>query len=204
MSKRTLILSASSIVLSDPARCCDRWGSKRVFQGINSVLQHVLSSQLNIQLRTFQRLINAPIRYSRDERSCSVAICEQNSEPKGHVTGDRKWISLARQVNNKIWVSPELTPVISVSNLKEASGALSGSVNTKQMWVKRHVAVLLSSSGLTGREQHHGKTDPAVFLHDSLDGSRVVSVMLQLWWLSYVIPLFSFSLVTKLFFFSWV
>lgn len=87
-----------------PCYYCGRWGRKRVSQGINNVLKHVLSSQLNIQLRTFQRLINMPISYSRDERSCSIAICEESIGSKGHMAGDRKWIGLAGQVINKICV----------------------------------------------------------------------------------------------------
>lgn len=56
MSKRTLILSASYIVLSDPVVAKVEEGKKRVSQWINSVLQHVLSSQLSIQLRTFPEI----------------------------------------------------------------------------------------------------------------------------------------------------
>lgn len=57
MSKRTLILSASYIVLSDPViAVVDEEKKTRVSQEINSVLQHVLSPQLNIQLRTFPEI----------------------------------------------------------------------------------------------------------------------------------------------------
>lgn len=71
------------------------------------------------------------------------------------------------------------------------------------MWVKRHVAVLLFSSGLTGRKQGQGTTDPAVFLHDGMDGScdgfnEVPAMMTFI-----VILLFSFSLLYERCFFSW-
>ena len=119
-----------------PCYCCGR-GRKRVSQGINSVLQHVLSLQLNLQLRTFQRLINVTLGYSRDERSCTIAMCEQRSHGRRQ-RADR--LSMASNQQDMDLTGAEAC----YHNRKPPRRSIwiAESVNMKQMWVKRHVAVL--------------------------------------------------------------
>lgn len=89
---------------------------------LTSVLQHVSSSQPNIRLRTFQRMINMPIRYSGDERSRSIAICKQSIGSKGHMAVGVMWIGSARQVVHEKLVKPQRKPGTAIGILQEAPG----------------------------------------------------------------------------------
>lgn len=81
-SKRILSLSTLNIFLNDPT-----W--KRDSQGINSVLQHALVSQVDTQQRTFQGLLNMTLSDSRDSWSRSKHIDELNVGSTGQLCPER-------------------------------------------------------------------------------------------------------------------
>lgn len=84
-----------------------------------------------------------------------------------------------------------------IRNLQEVSGSLYGSVNMKPMWVKRHVAVAVLLGAHWSQSRAAGWPTSYVWME-----AAMVSVMFQLWWLLYIIPLVHFYFV-KSFSFLW-